>query len=50
MNNTAIGFIAQYLGDSVKVTERHYAQFLPTTKSVEVLTLNLSQNPTLLAA
>lgn len=50
MNNTAIGFIAQYLGDSVKVTERHYAQFLPTTKSVEVLTVNLSQNPNLLAA
>jgi integrase len=50
INNTAIGFIAQYLGDSVKTTEKHYAQFLPTTKSVEVLTVNLSQKPTSLAA
>ena len=50
MNNTAIGFIAQYLGDSVKTTEKHYAQFLPTTKSVEALTLNLHPIPTSLAA
>ena len=44
MKNTAIGFIAQYLGDSVKTTERHYAQFLPTVQSVEVLTVNLLPN------
>lgn len=37
LGNTAIGFIAKYLGDSVKTVEKHYAQYLPTTKSVEVL-------------
>ena len=47
MKNTAIGFIAQYLGDSVKTTERHYAQFLPTVQSVEVLTINLMPKPAL---
>jgi len=50
MKNTSIGFIAEYLGDSVKTTERHYAQFLPTTKSVEVLTLDMSKKLTSLAA
>jgi len=50
MNNTSIGFIAEYLGDSVKTTERHYAQFLPTTKSVEVLIVDLTKKPTSLAA
>ena len=50
MNNTAIGFIAEYLGDSVQTTSKHYAQFLPTTKSVEALTLNLTQMPVRLAA
>jgi len=50
MKNTTIGFIARYLGDSVETTERHYAQFLPTTQSVEVLTVNLCDNSTSLAA
>jgi integrase len=45
MKNTAIGFIARYLGDSVETTERHYAQFLPTVQSVEVLTINLMPKP-----
>jgi hypothetical protein len=47
MKNTAIGFIARYLGDSVETTERHYAQFLPTVQSVEVLTINLMPKPAL---
>jgi integrase len=50
MNNTAIGFIEEYLGDSVKTTEKHYAQFLPTTKSVETLTVDLTKKLTSLAA
>jgi hypothetical protein len=50
MSNTAIGFIAKYLGDSVKTTEKHYAQFLPTTKSVDVLRVNLPKKPSRVAA
>lgn len=42
INNTAIGFIAQYLGDSVKTTEKHYAQFLPTRESVDVLKFQIA--------
>jgi hypothetical protein len=40
INNTAIGFIAQYLGDSVRTTEKHYAQFLPTVTSVDVMKID----------
>ncbi len=42
INNTAIGFIAKYLGDSVKTTEKHYAQFLPTRESVDVLKFHIA--------
>lgn len=42
INNTAIGFIAQYLGDSVKTTEKHYAHFLPTRESVDVLKFQIA--------
>ncbi len=50
INNTAIGFIAAYLGDSVKTTEEHYAQFLPTVRSVEALKIELNWMPNRLAA
>jgi integrase len=43
LGNTAIGFIAYYLGDSVKTVEKHYAQYLPTAKSVEVLKIEFPQ-------
>lgn len=42
INNTTIGFIAKYLGDSVKTTEKHYAQFLPTRESVDVLKFQIA--------
>lgn len=42
INNTAIGFIAKYLGDSVKTTEKHYAQFLPTRESVDVVKFQIA--------
>jgi integrase len=42
INNTAIGFIAKYLGDSVKTTEKHYAQFLPTRESVDVVKFEIA--------
>jgi integrase len=42
INNSAIGFIAQYLGDSVKTTEKHYAQFLPTRESVDVVKFQIA--------
>jgi integrase len=41
INNTAIGFITQDLGDSVKTTEKHYAQFLPTRGSVDVVKIKI---------
>jgi len=48
INNTSIGFIAQYLGDSVRTTEKHYAQFLPTVTSVDVMKIDFK--PTLTSA
>jgi len=41
--NISIGYIAEMLGDSIRTTEKHYAQFLPTQSTVNVLDIGFEK-------